>query len=299
MSELGNFLYGQIVVRPIFKQFFGRSFFTVKELHDGRVGAVHAGAVLQLIYGIATSIDAKASFVPVICGEGKRLFCPCRFLLVCLLFFQLRLWRDGNGLFLLNLCSGGRDTFLPHVVLNVFFPYFLDLVRHEVEEQQLAGIVRLLAPSGHVFPSLSERREGGAMLAALLPPAGMFIRGEFQFFSVFNENPPVFFKKDNLVSRLHIESFANFSGNRDLALGRELGEFHILPPWVVLLVMYSLKVRLRQREEAVKRLHQGHASVSTGRPKAPVLWWRFSKMTTALGKGAEEPAPSKRIRPRR
>ena len=87
MSELGNFLYSQIVVRPIFKQFFGRSFFTVKELHDGRVGAVHAGAVLQLIYGITPSIDAKASFVPVICGEGKRLFCPGRFRLSYLFFY--------------------------------------------------------------------------------------------------------------------------------------------------------------------------------------------------------------------
>ena len=113
---------------------------------------------------------------------------------------------------------GGRDTFLPHVVLNVFFPYFLDLVRHEVEERQLAGIVCLLAPSGHAFPSLSERREDGAMLAALSLPAGMFIRGEFQLFSVFNVNPPIFFKKDNLVSRLHVESFTDFSGNRDLAL---------------------------------------------------------------------------------
>ena len=135
MSELGNFLYGQIVVRPIFKQFFGRSFFTVKELHDGRVGAVHAGAVLQLIYGIAPSIDAKASFVPVICGEGKRLFCPCRFRLDFLLFFQLRLRRDGNGLLLFDSCCGGRDTFHPHVVLNVFRPYFLDLVRHRVEQR--------------------------------------------------------------------------------------------------------------------------------------------------------------------
>ena len=163
MSELGNFLYGQIVVGSGFKQFFGRSFFTVKELHDGRVGAVHAGAVLQLIYGITPSIDAKASFVPVICGEGKRLFCPCRFRLPFLFFYRFHLQRHGrNSLFLFNLCRGSGDTFLPHVVLNVFFPYFLDLVRHEVEERQLAGIVCLLAPSGHAFPSLSERREGDA-----------------------------------------------------------------------------------------------------------------------------------------
>lgn|GEM_PF-2478762 len=180
MSELGNFLYGQVVISSGLKQFFRCPFFTVKELHDGRVGAVHAGAVLQLIYGIAPSIDAKASFVPVICGEGKRLFCPCRFRLPFLFFYRFHLQRHGrNSLFLFNLCCGSGDTFLPHIVLNVFFPYFLDLVRHYVEERQLAGIVCLLAPSGHAFPSLSERREGGAMLAALILPAGMFIRGEF------------------------------------------------------------------------------------------------------------------------
>ena len=37
------------------------------------------------------------------------------------------------------------------------------------------------------------------MFAALFLSAGMFVRGEFQLFSVFNENPPVFFNKDNLV----------------------------------------------------------------------------------------------------
>ena len=167
MSELGNFLYGQIVVRPIFKQFFGRSLFTVKELHNGRVGAVHTRAVAHFVHGIAPSIDAKASFVPVICGEGKWLFCPCRFRLDFLLFFQFSLRRDGNGLFLFNLCCGSGNVFLPHVVQNVFFPYFLDLVRHEVEERQLAGVVSLLAPSGHAFPSLSERREGGAIFAVI------------------------------------------------------------------------------------------------------------------------------------
>ena len=226
MSEMENFLYGQIVVGSGLKQFFRRSFFTVNALYDVRIGAVHAGAVLQLIYGIAPSIDAKASFVPIICREGKRLFFPCRFRLAFLLFLQFRLRRDGNGLFLFNLCCGDGDTFLPHIVLNVFRPYFFDLVRHHVEQRQLARIVSLLAPSGHVLPSLSERREGGANGYALVLPAGMFIRGELQFFSVFNENPPVFLKKNNLVSRIHIELSADFSGNRDLALGRDLGEFH-------------------------------------------------------------------------
>ena len=132
MSELGNFLYSQIVVRPIFKQFFGRSFFTVKELHDGRVGAVHAGAVLQLIYGITPSIDAKASFVPVICGEGKRLFCPGRFRLSYLFFYRFHLQRHGrNSLF--NLCCGDGNVFLPHIVLNVFFPYFFDAMANQIE----------------------------------------------------------------------------------------------------------------------------------------------------------------------
>ena len=87
MGELGNFLYGQKVVRPIRKQFFRCPFFTVKELHDVRVWAVHAGAVLQLIYGIAPAVDAKASLAPVICGEGKRRFFPCRFRLAFFLFF--------------------------------------------------------------------------------------------------------------------------------------------------------------------------------------------------------------------
>lgn len=71
MGELGNFLYGQKVVRPILKQFFRCPFFTVKELHDVQVGAVHAGAVLQLIYGIAPSIEAKASLAPSFVGKGK------------------------------------------------------------------------------------------------------------------------------------------------------------------------------------------------------------------------------------
>ena len=87
MGELGNFLYGQKVVRPILKQFFRCPFCTIKELHDVQVGAVHAGAVLQLIYGIAPSIEAKASLAPVICWEGKRRFFPCRFRLVFFLFF--------------------------------------------------------------------------------------------------------------------------------------------------------------------------------------------------------------------
>ena len=71
MGELGNFLYGQKVVRPILKQFFRCPFFTVKELHDVQVGAVHAGAVLQLIYGIAPAVDAKASCPRHLWGREK------------------------------------------------------------------------------------------------------------------------------------------------------------------------------------------------------------------------------------
>ena len=104
MGELGNFLYGQKVVRPILKQFFRCPFFTVKELHDVRVWAVHAGAVLQLIYGIAPAVDAKASLAPVICGEGKRRFFPCRFRLAFFLFFCSSFRRDENALFLFTLC---------------------------------------------------------------------------------------------------------------------------------------------------------------------------------------------------
>lgn len=168
MSELGNFLYGQIVVGSGFIQLFRLPFFAVNELHDVQVGAVHAGAVLQLIYEIALSIHAKASLVPIVCGEGKRLFLPrrfrsCRFRLALFFVFRFRPQRcGGNGLFLFCLYYGGGNALLPHVVLNVFRPYLLDLVRHCVEQRQLAGIVCLLAPSGHTFLSLSERREGGA-----------------------------------------------------------------------------------------------------------------------------------------
>ena len=226
MGKIRNFLYGQVVISSGLKQFFRCSFFTVKELHDVRVGAVHAGTVLQLIYGIAPSIDAKASLVPFACGKGKGLLLPRRFRLPFIFFYRFHLQRHGrNSLF--NLCCGDGNVFLPHIVLNVFFPYFFDLVRHYIEERQLAGIVCLLAPSGHAFPSLSERREDGAMLAALILPAGMFIRSEFQLFSVFNENPSVFLKKNNLVSRSHIEFCADGDRERDLSLGRELGEFHM------------------------------------------------------------------------
>lgn len=151
MGEMGNFLYGQVVVRSGLKQFFGRSLFTVNELCDVRVGAVHAGAVLQLVHGIAPAVDAEASLVPVICGEEKRLFFPRRFRLL-LFFYRFRHRYNGSGLFLFDLFRGGRNGFLPHVVLNVFRPYFFDLVRHHVEQRQLAGIV--LAPSGHNVPVL-------------------------------------------------------------------------------------------------------------------------------------------------
>ena len=101
MGELGNFLYGQKVVRPILKQFFRCPFFTVKELHDVQVGAVHAGAVLQLIYGIAPAVDAKASLAPVICRGREKAFLsvpvPAGFLALSL-FACFSFRRDGNGL---------------------------------------------------------------------------------------------------------------------------------------------------------------------------------------------------------
>lgn len=93
MGEVGNFLYGQIIVRSSLEQLFGSPFSTVMKLHDVRVGAVHAGAVLHPIDGIPLSVDAKASLVPVICGEGKRLFLMCQFRLACILLFRCRLRR--------------------------------------------------------------------------------------------------------------------------------------------------------------------------------------------------------------
>ena len=163
MSEMGNFLYGQIVVGSSLIQLFRRPFFAVNELHDVRGTAVHAGAVFQRVNGIALSVDAKALHGGlIIYREGKRHFLPRRFRLTRFLFFRFRPQRyGGSGLFLFCLACGG-SIFLPHIVLNVFRPYLFDLVRHRVEQRQLAGIVCLFAPSGHVFLSLSERREGGA-----------------------------------------------------------------------------------------------------------------------------------------
>ena len=50
---------------------------------------------MQFIYGIALAVDAKASFVPVIGGKGKRFFFPCGFRLARRLFFQRGLRRGG------------------------------------------------------------------------------------------------------------------------------------------------------------------------------------------------------------
>lgn len=132
MCEMGNFLYGQIVVGSGLIQLFRVSLVSVDDLHDGRVAAVHAGAVLQRVHGIAVSVDAKALHGrPIVCGEGH--FFPRRFRLTLLLFFRLRLRPGGSGLFLFSLCDGSGNAFLPQVVLNAFFPYFFDLVRHDVE----------------------------------------------------------------------------------------------------------------------------------------------------------------------
>lgn len=147
---------------------------------------------MQLIYGIALSIHAKAFHgVPIVCGEGKRLFLPrrfrsCRFRLTLFFFFRFRQQRHGgNGLFLFCLSCGVGNAFLPHVVLNVFRPYLLDLVRHRVEQRQLAGIVCLLAPSGHAFLSLSERREGGANGYGAIPSRRNVHPGRISVFQRF------------------------------------------------------------------------------------------------------------------
>lgn len=162
MSEMGKFLYGQIVVGSSLIQLFRRPFFAVDELHDVRVTAVHAGAVFQLVNGVAVSVDAEALHGRrIICGE--RHFFPRRFRLKRFLFFRFRLQRHGgSGLFLFCLYCVGGNVFLPHVVLNVFRPYLLDLGRHRVEQRQLAGIGCLFAPSGHSPWSLLARRGSGA-----------------------------------------------------------------------------------------------------------------------------------------
>ncbi|WP_291447687.1 hypothetical protein [Desulfovibrio sp.] len=185
MGEMGKFLYGQIVVGSSLIQLFRRPFFAVDELHDVRVAAVHAGAVFQLVNGIAVSVDAEALHGRrIICG--KRHFFPRRFRLTRFLFFLLRPQRHGgSGLFLFCLYCGGRNVFLPHVVLNIFFPYLLDLVHHYVEQRQLAGIVCLLAPSGHTFLSLSERREGGANGYGAIPSRRNVHPGRISVFQRF------------------------------------------------------------------------------------------------------------------
>lgn len=134
MSEMGNFLYGQIVVGSSLIQLFRRPFFAVDELHDVQVGAIHAGAVFQRVNGIALSVGPKALYGGLIVyREGKRHFLPRRFRLTLFLFFRFRPQRrGGNGLFLFCLYCGGSMA-LPHVVLNVFRPYLFDLVRHRVE----------------------------------------------------------------------------------------------------------------------------------------------------------------------
>lgn len=122
------------------------------------------------------------------------------------------------------------ETFLPHVVLNVFRPYFLDLVRHYVEQRQLARIVCLLAPSGHAFPSLYQktgrRREGGL-------PVIVFRLGEFQLFGVINDHSPVMFIEDNLVPFLDAELLPDFAGS--VSWQREVSLASSMP---VLLVSY-------------------------------------------------------------
>ena len=130
-----NFLYGQIFVGSGLEQLFGSPFVAVHDLHDCRIAAVHARAVAHFVHGFAVAVETEErSFRFVVCRKGKLL-----------MLFRLR--HNGSRLRLFGLC--GRSGFLPHVVLNVFRPYFLDLVRHYVEQRQLARIVCLLAPSGH------------------------------------------------------------------------------------------------------------------------------------------------------
>nr|WP_298068818.1 hypothetical protein [uncultured Mailhella sp.] len=188
MGEMVNFLYGQIFIGSGLEQFFGRPFVAVHDLHDFRIAAVHARAVAHFIHGFAVAIEAEErSFRLVIGRKGKVLF-----------LFRLRC--SGNRLCLFGLC--GRSDFFPHIVLNVFRPYFLDLVRHNIKERQLARIIFRFVPSGHIFLSFCKRQAGGARAELSVV---VFRLGKFQLFSVFNENPPVFLKKDNFVSLLDAE----------------------------------------------------------------------------------------------
>lgn len=121
MSEMVNFLYGQILVGSGLEQLFGSPFIAVHDLHDCRIAAVHARAVAHFVYGVPVAVEAEErSLRLVICRKGKPL-----------MLFRLRRNR------LLFRCRGYDfgNGFLPHVVLNVFRPYFLDLVRHRVEQR--------------------------------------------------------------------------------------------------------------------------------------------------------------------
>nr|WP_241160133.1 hypothetical protein [Desulfovibrio sp. ZJ369] len=216
MGEMVDFLYGQIVVIAGLKQLFGRPFVAVHDLHDFRIAAVHARAVAHFIHGFAVAVDAEErSFRLVVCRKGKAL-----------MLFRLR--HNGSRLRLFSLCGG--NGFLPHVVLDVFRPYFLDLRRHYIEERQLARIVCLLAPSGHV--SVLVWRTGRRRMVGL--PVIVFRLGEFQLFSVFNKNPPVFLKENNLVPFLDAELLPDFAGKRELAARGEPGQFHAGSPCFLL-----------------------------------------------------------------
>lgn len=161
MGEMVDFLYGQIFVGSGLEQLFGSPFVAVHDLHDCRIAAVHARAVAHFIHGITVAVEAEErSFRLVVCRKGKLL-----------MLFRLR----RNRLFFRCRGYDFGETFLPHVVLNVFRPYFLDLVRHYVEQRQLARIVCLLAPSGHASVLVwrtGRRREGGL-------PVIVFRLGEF------------------------------------------------------------------------------------------------------------------------
>lgn len=121
MGEMVDFLYGQIFVGSGLEQLFGSPLVAVHDLHDCRVAAVHARAVAHFVHGFAVAVDAEErSLRSVVCRKGKLLML-FRLRRNCL-FFRCRGYDFGNG-------------FFPHVVLNVFRPYFLDLVRHYVEQR--------------------------------------------------------------------------------------------------------------------------------------------------------------------
>lgn len=57
--------------------------------------------------------------------------------------------------------------------------------------------------------------------------ADRFFVDDPQFGGVINDDPSVFFVKDNLIPSLDVELFADFGGENELTAGGELDDFHV------------------------------------------------------------------------